>query len=153
MAIGERIRFFRMFRGMTQKELGMELGFSENTADIRVAQYENGSRTPKPKLLEELAYVLRVSPLAFTIVDIDDLGSLAHVLFAIEDRYGLTLDYHSGQIYLKVNREISRDADVFACLLDEWHYWDKKLRDGEISREEYDNWRYGYAGYPFVGYY
>ena len=40
MAIGERIRFFRNLRGMTQKYLGIKLGFSERTADIRMAQYE-----------------------------------------------------------------------------------------------------------------
>lgn len=30
MAIGERIHFFRTLRGMTQKFLGMALGFPEN---------------------------------------------------------------------------------------------------------------------------
>ena len=47
MAIGERIRFFRNLRGMTQKYLGQVVGFPEKTADIRMAQYESGSRTPK----------------------------------------------------------------------------------------------------------
>ena len=41
MAIGERIHFFRMMRGMTQKYLGMALGFPEKSADVRLAQYEN----------------------------------------------------------------------------------------------------------------
>ena len=45
MAIGERIHFFRTMRGMTQKYLGMALGFPEKSADVRLAQYENGSRT------------------------------------------------------------------------------------------------------------
>ena len=39
MAIGERIRFFRNLRGMTQKYLGQVVGFPEKTADIRMAQY------------------------------------------------------------------------------------------------------------------
>ena len=47
MAIGERIRFFRILRGMTQKYLGMTVGFPEKSADVRLAQYENGSRSPK----------------------------------------------------------------------------------------------------------
>ena len=46
MAIGERIHFFRTMRGMTQKYLGMLLGFPEKSADVRLAQYETGSRTP-----------------------------------------------------------------------------------------------------------
>ena len=44
MAIGERIRFFRNLRGMTQKYLGQLVGFSAATADIRMAQYEAGKK-------------------------------------------------------------------------------------------------------------
>ena len=58
MAIGERIRFFRNLRGMTQKYLGQVVGFPEKTADIRMAQYESGSRTPKAELTENLAGAL-----------------------------------------------------------------------------------------------
>ena len=47
MAIGERIHFFRTLRGMTQKYLGMAVGFPERSADVRLAQYETGTRTPK----------------------------------------------------------------------------------------------------------
>ena len=54
MATGQRIRFFRNLRGMTQKYLGMMVGFSERTADIRMAQYESGTRTPKINLINEL---------------------------------------------------------------------------------------------------
>ena len=36
MAIGERIRFLRNLRGMTQKYLGTAIGFPEKTADIRM---------------------------------------------------------------------------------------------------------------------
>ena len=55
MAIGERIHFFRTMRGMTQKYLGMALGFPEKSADVRLAQYENGSRTPKADVTAALA--------------------------------------------------------------------------------------------------
>ena len=58
MAIGERIRFFRNLCGMTQKYLGQVVGFPEKTADIRMAQYESGSRTPKADLTNKLAEVL-----------------------------------------------------------------------------------------------
>ena len=61
MAIGERIHFFRLLRGMTQKYLGMSLGFPEKSADVRLAQYETGSRTPKADLTAALAEVLDVS--------------------------------------------------------------------------------------------
>ena len=40
MAVGDRIKRARNFRGMTQKELGIAIGFEEKSADIRIAQYE-----------------------------------------------------------------------------------------------------------------
>ncbi len=58
MAIGERIHFFRLLRGMTQKYLGMALGFPEKSADVRLAQYETRSRTPKADLTAAFAQVL-----------------------------------------------------------------------------------------------
>lgn len=38
MATGERIRFFRTLRGMTQKYLGLLLGFPESSADVRLGK-------------------------------------------------------------------------------------------------------------------
>lgn len=56
---------------MTQKYLGIQVGFPEKTADIRMAQYESGSRTPKVDLTNTLAQVFEVSPQALTVPDID----------------------------------------------------------------------------------
>ena len=91
MAIGERIRFFRNLRGMTQKYLGQVVGFPEKTADIRMAQYESGSRTPKADLTNKLAEVFDISPQALSVPDIDSYIGLMHTLFTLEDRYGLTI--------------------------------------------------------------
>ena len=83
MAIGERIHFFRTLRGMTQKYLGMALGFPEKSADVRLAQYENGSRTPKADLTAALAQILDVSPHALDVPDIDSYVGLMHTLFTL----------------------------------------------------------------------
>ena len=85
MAIGERIRFIRNLRGMTQKWLGQAVAFPEKTADVRMAQYESGSRTPKEDLVKALANVLEVSPLALSVPDIDSNLGFIHTFFAIED--------------------------------------------------------------------
>ena len=61
MAIGERIRFFRNKKGVTQKYLGQVVGFPERSADVRMAQYETGSRTPKADLTRTLAGFFEVS--------------------------------------------------------------------------------------------
>ena len=71
MAIGERIRFIRNLRGMTQKILGAAIGFPEKTADIRLAQYESGTRTPKEDITFALANALEGAPQALAVPDID----------------------------------------------------------------------------------
>ena len=102
MAIGERIHFFRLLRGMTQKYLGMALGFPEKSADVRLAQYETGSRTPKADLTAALAQVLDVSPHALSVPDIDSYVGLMHTLFTLEDNYGLKITEQDGELALQV---------------------------------------------------
>lgn len=65
ITFGERLLFIRKHRGLTQKELGLYLGFSENTADIRIAQYELDKRTPRPELINKIAHILDVTPDSF----------------------------------------------------------------------------------------
>lgn len=70
MALGQRIKFFRNRKGMTQKQLGEILGFLGKTSDVRMAQYETEARTPKHDLIKEIAGLLDVSTHAITVPDI-----------------------------------------------------------------------------------
>ena len=147
MAIGERIHFFRLLRGMTQKYLGMSLGFPEKSADVRLAQYETGSRTPKADLAAALAEVLDVSPHALSVPDIDSYVGLMHTLFTLEDNYGLKVSDLDGEICLKVDVRRNKDAARLHEMLLTWREQAAKLEAGEISHEEYDRWRYHYPEY------
>ena len=100
MATGERIRFFRTLRGMTQKYLGLLLGFPESSADVRLAQYESEDRTPKAELTGQMAEALDVSPKAIAVPDIDTMDGLMHTLFALEDRKLLRITNADGLICL-----------------------------------------------------
>ena len=147
MAISERIRFFRNLRGMTQKYLGQVVGFPEKTADIRMAQYESGSRTPKAELTENLADALGVSPLALSVPDIDSYLGLMHTLFTLEDRYGLTVETGENGVSLRVDPRKGKDAAELSEMLTAWAQQAEKLRNAEINREDYDKWRYNYPKY------
>ena len=61
MAIGDKIKKIRVKRDMTQKELGLSIGFNEKTADVRMAQYESGTRVPKEAVIVKIAEVLKVN--------------------------------------------------------------------------------------------
>lgn len=91
MSPGKRIRSFRLKRGMTQRALGIAVGFPVKTADIRIAQYESGARTPKHDLLCILAQTLEVPVSALEIPYIKSRDKLEQLLQALEDEYGLTV--------------------------------------------------------------
>lgn len=147
MAIGERIHFFRNKRGMTQKYLGQVVGFPETSADVRLAQYETGTRTPKADLTAQLAAALDVSPQALSVPDIDSDIGLMHTLFALEDTRGLTIGEIDGEVCLRLDKS---KGQTYLYLLDMFSAWleqSKKLKAGEITQEEYDKWRYYYPKY------
>ena len=154
MAIGERIRFFRNLRGMTQKYLGIQVGFPEKTADIRMAQYESGSRTPKADLTNNLAEVFGISAQALTVPDIDsDLG-LMHTLFTLEDLYGMRAESVNGEIHLCFDDNKPTASKSVFQMLAAWAEQAEKYRNGEITKEQYDEWRYkfpeGYTSQKYV---
>lgn len=151
MAISERIHFFRNLRGMTQKYLGLQLGFPDKSADVRMAQYETGSRTPKADITATLAQVLDVAPEALNVPDIDSYIGLAHTFFALEDIYGITVSEADGELCLKVNADKGKDAAEIIRMLAAWNEQKAKLDADEIDKETYDQWRYHYPKFDTTG--
>ena len=144
MAIGERIRFIRNLRGMTQKYLGIQVGFPEKTADIRMAQYESGSRTPKADLVNELAKVFEVSPKALTVPDIESYDGIMHTLFTLEDLYGIRIDKLDCELCIRLDKGMGVNYITMFEMFSAWQEQAEKLKSGEITKEEYDHWRYNY---------
>ena len=144
MAIGERIHFFRTMRGMTQKYLGQLLGFPEKSADVRLAQYETGARTPKADLTNALANALDVSPQALDVPDIDSYTGLMHTLFALEDIYGLKIGEIDGEVCLRLDKSKKMTYVEMLDMFMAWNDQAQKLAQGEITKDEYDRWRYRY---------
>lgn len=118
MAIGQRIRFFRNRKGMTQKYLGEILGFVGKTSDVRMAQYESEARIPKQELVRNIAHFLDVSTYALTVPDIDTNIGLMHTFFALEDMRGLKIGEVDGEVVLRLDKS---DYSTYATM-------DKMLR-------------------------
>ena len=143
MAFGKRIRLFRNRKGLFQKQLGEMLGFMGKTSDVRIAQYENEARTPKDELIKEMAHIFDVSPRAITVPDIDSYVGLMHTFFALEDMYGLKIGEIDGELCLRLDKsskEYLRLLEMFQA----WRTVAAKTEAGEITSEEYDEWRYKY---------
>lgn len=59
--IGDRIRAARVAAKMTQKQLGIAVGFSESSAERRVQKWEYNTSMPTIDQLRPLANALNVS--------------------------------------------------------------------------------------------
>ncbi len=142
MIIGNRIRFIRNLRGITQKRLGIQAGLQEKNVDVRMAQYECGTRVPKKGLTANFAKVLNVSPAALNVPDIESHTGIMHTFFALEDLYGLKIDIINGEIVLRL-RECPGNMELREDFV-KWLNEALLVRDGDISRDKYDDWRYNF---------
>ena len=150
MAIGNRIRFFRKRKGMKQKELGEAFGFTLKTSEVRMTQYESEARTPKEEMIQQMAYFFGVRPEAIKVPDIDTYTGLMHTFFALEDMYGLTVDSIDGCLCLRLKLDLEKRSEFTNVgeRLEDWLEQARLYREGKITKEEYDDWRYNYpAGY------
>ena len=67
-----------------------------------------------------------------------------HTLFTLEDIYGLTVSEADREVCLKFNNGKGKEAYELLKMLCAWKEQSDKLSSEEISRDEYDNWRYHY---------
>ena len=147
LGIGRRINFFRRLHGLTQKELGALLGFSEKSCDVRIAQYEAGDRIPKEEMLQKLAAVFKISPQALQVPELGSWVQRMHIFFAMEDMYGAKPRKIDGDYYLLIEEEDNNDelvTGVRNAVLKEWLDKRQALEAGKLTKEAYDEWRYNY---------
>ena len=144
VSIGERIRYFRTLKGVTQKYLGVQIGLSSISAEVRIAQYENGVRTPKPDRIKEIAKVLNVSYLALEVPDLDTELGLIHTLFVLEDLYGLSPCELNGEFCLRLDKHKATEYIRILRILNDWKEQFAKVESGVLTVENYNHWRYWY---------
>ena len=131
MKQGKRLKMIRCYRNMTMKQLGTALGFEESTAAIRIAQYESDTRSPKPDVSLAMAKALNVHPNRLLPTPDDPIDAVIEQLLWLEDS-------ETCRFY----RESSRLAGFLT------QYWRQKSRllSGEISRDEFVEWKLQWPG-------
>ena len=123
--MGDKIHRIRDFRGMTQKQLGKAVGFDEKSADVRIAQYESGTRTPKQALADDV--ILGAEGVMMMLFELDE-----HYPISVEDCTDEDGNKRKGIIFGSILLN-----DFFA----EWQRRKKDLADGKISKAEYTEWK------------
>lgn len=150
MTIGEKIRFIRQFRGITQAELGRRI---ELTGD-RIRQYENDVRTPKQEVIDDLAEALNIDSSFLVDHNIDKDIDIIQVLFELEDRYKLDLQKTDEGYSLNIPNTSSPLPHSLLTYLDYWYNVrqnatpklndTKEEMDSKISN--YKEWKYQFPG-------
>jgi len=135
MAVGDRIKRIRILRDLTQKELGLAVGFEENTADVRIAQYETGTRTPKEDMLKKIAAVLDVNFRAIYEPTLYAAEDVMYTLFELDEHYDLSIHDFDGKKCVAFNYSL---LDKFFA---EWQVRKRDLAEKTISRAEYMEWK------------
>ena len=72
---------------------------------------------------------------------------MRYTLFTLEDRYGLTVENGDNGVSLRVDPRKGKDAAELSEMLTAWAEQAEKYRNSDISREDYDKWRYNYPKY------
>ena len=91
MTQGERIKFIRQKRGLTQQQLGEACGFTESSAGVRIRQYESNQKSPKDDTLMLIAKALRVNYIAIKNYDLGSAEDILETLFWL-DASGNTIE-------------------------------------------------------------
>lgn len=139
MDVGKKIKRFRTLLGLSQKELAQRSGMSEPA----IRNYELGNRTPSDKQLEKIAGALGVSIYSISNPNLENYDAVLHALFYLEDEYSLIPKEIDGQVYLAVENKNAATRTI-SKMLSSWNSEFEKLKSGEITKEEYDMWRYSY---------
>ena len=145
--LGERIRFFRTRKKMTQKQLAELCGVSEPA----IRNYELGNRVPDYDTMNDIAAALDISYFALADPDCSYLAGAAQALFKMEYCYGLRPVEVDGKAVLSVEPVPGEpDTPLFQMVLDSWLSARKKLENGEITMGEYHDALYRYPSIPLA---
>lgn len=85
--VGKKIRAYREFRRFSQIQLAELSGINVGT----IRKYELGIRNPKPEQLEKIAAALGLNVSIFLDFNIETVGDVLSLLFAIDDSVNLSL--------------------------------------------------------------
>lgn len=135
-AIGWRIRSIRIRRNMSQTDLAQEAGLGESA----LRSYELGDRLPKEKQIDSIAKALKVRPECFTQHEINTPLELIYTLFHFEDMQ-LLEPFVDGNPPFKTNNKVLVKA------FRDWSSTRSKYENGQITDEEYREWKDTYSPY------
>ncbi len=150
MSLGSRIQKYRNLHNMSQKELGIKLGFSPSTAIVRVSQYESDKKCPKWEIRERIAEALDIDISALYTETIQTNVDVVRKFFFMEEKLGFEIENFdlSSVVFFNNNKVFfsKREIQTLNSFMYIWQQQKKNLlntKNGnqEGSSREYELWK------------
>lgn len=136
MRLGNKIKQYRVLRNLSQKELGMKVGFSAATADSRIRKYESDTMAPKADIRAKIAEALDIDIEAISDVEITSFEDVMYVLFELEEQFGMTIEKKDGKTSLVFDDD-NYNIESLISYLNMWkNKKDALMPEDKISYEE-----------------
>lgn len=140
MTVGEKIRFYREVRGLSQATLAELTHVPIST----LRKYEIGNRNPKIEQLQKIANGLQINIHALSDIDINSIDEVAHYLFAINKISDIKFigekDENGKYICNSLSLSITFSNSILKSFIKDWadrkEVIDKLRADAEASQDE-----------------
>lgn len=149
MTLGEKIKKYRLMKNLTQKDLGIKVGFSASTADSRIRKYEKDIMAPKNDIRQKIADALDIDLSALSDINIESYEDIMQILFLFEENLGMEIERKDGKTHL-IFDDNNKDIEKFISYLYIWHSQKKNLisTSDTISTEEMYKYKIWKSRFP-----
>ena len=134
MISGQKLKKLRLLRKLTQKELAIKAGLT----DTAIRNCELGNRSPTKEQMQKIAQALDCDISALTDHEPNSIHEFIHIIFDYEKEMKLRPLIDGATSAL-----LSHDIN-FNDFLVEWDEMRKKHYNGEITDEEFEDWKLSY---------
>ena len=142
MTFGQKLRKYRLLKGMTQKALGAEVLKGKMNSDVRINQYERDFAVPKEETRAKLADALDVDLPALSDINIRSVEDMMYVLFEMEDKLGLKVSKQDGKIQLTIDHiDEDRANEMLLTYLSFWENEASKNHSTDQLQDDYYRWQ------------
>ena len=136
-------------KNLTQKDLGIKVGFSASTADSRIRKYEKDIMAPKNDIRQKIADALDIDLSALSDINIESYEDIMQILFLFEENLGMEIERKDGKTHL-IFDDNNKDIEKFISYLYIWHSQKKNLisTSDTISTEEMYKYKIWKSRFP-----
>ena len=141
MTLGEKIKFNRGLKGLTQKQLGDMTGIHE----VSIRKYEANKIAPKRDQLEKISDCLGVPLNEFFELKIVTDSDILPLLFAIDDAFEIEITSDDSKTFKMEFKE-----PLLNHFLRDWQSIKQLSEIGGVSEDDYKMWKAMRSSYTKV---